>query len=95
MKQIFSLLLSIIFIFSANAWDDYLYWQQTDGKMVKRINALIKDISRSPFDGIGKPEPLKHALAGYWSRRINREHRLIYEVVKDTILIHSAKGHYD
>ena len=74
-------------IFSANGWDDYLYWQQTDKKMIKRINKLIKEIYRSPFSGIGKPEPLKHGLSGYWSRRINDEHRIVYKTTEDTLLI--------
>ena len=82
------------FIFSSNAWEDYLYWQQTDGKMIKRINALIKDISRSPFDGIGKPEPLRHALAGYWSRRIDDEHRIIYKIENENLLIAQLRYHY-
>lgn len=64
-------------VFSDNAWDEYLYWQKTDKKLLNRINELIKAIKRTPFEGIGKPEPLKHALAGYWSRRINDEHRLV------------------
>ena len=64
-------------IFSENAWDDYLYWQKTDKNMLKRVNQLISDIQRSPFEGIGKPEPLKHALSGYWSRRIDTEHRIV------------------
>ena len=63
--------------FSENAWDDYLYWQKTDRNILKRINALIQDIQRSPFEGIGKPEPLRHALSGFWSRRINDEHRIV------------------
>lgn len=66
-------------IFSENAWDDYLYWQQTDKKSLKRINNLITDIKRTPFEGLGKPEPLKYGLSGYWSRRINEEHRIIYK----------------
>ena len=81
-------------IFSENAWEDYLYWQSTDKAMVKRINALIKDISRSPFDGIGKPEPLKHAFAGFWSRRINDEHRIVYRVQDDALLIAQLRYHY-
>ena len=81
-------------IFSDNAWDDYLYWQKTDIKMVKRINALIKNVQRTPFEGIGKPEPLKHALSGYWSRRINDEHRMIYKVDNDSILIAQLRYHY-
>ena len=73
--------------FSTTAWDNYLYWQQTDKKIIKRINALIKDISRSPHEGIGKPEPLKHGLAGYWSRRITDEHRIVYKFQDDTIFV--------
>ncbi len=81
-------------IFSDNAWDDYLYWQKSDIKMVKRINALIKNVQRTPFEGIGKPEPLKHALSGYWSRRINDEHRMTYKVDNDSILIAQLRYHY-
>lgn len=81
-------------IFSDNAWDDYLYWQKTDIKMVRRINALIKNVQRTPFEGIGKPEPLKHALSGYWSRRINDEHRMTYKVGSDSILIAQLRYHY-
>lgn len=78
-----------------DAWEDYLYWQKQDKKMLKRINQLLKDISRSPFDGIGKPEPLKENLAGFWSRRIDEEHRLVYSVEENTVLIFSCRGHYD
>lgn len=81
-------------IFSENAWDDYLYWQKNDKKILKRINLLIKDIQRSPHEGIGKPESLKHALSGYWSRRINDEHRFVYKVNDDSILIAQLKYHY-
>jgi toxin YoeB len=81
-------------IFSANAWDDYIYWQQSDKKMLKRVNKLIKEICRSPFEGIGKPEPLRHGLSGYWSRRINDEHRIIYKVTEDTLLIAQLRYHY-
>ena len=81
-------------VFSDHAWEDYLYWQNTDKKMVKRINSLIKDIQRSPFEGIGKPEPLKHALSGYWSRRINDEHRFIYKVDSESIYIAQLRYHY-
>ncbi|PCI21512.1 MAG: Txe/YoeB family addiction module toxin [Piscirickettsiaceae bacterium] len=81
-------------IFSSKAWDNYLYWQKTDKAMVKRINALIKDIHRNPFDGIGKPEPLKHGLSGYWSRRINDEHRIVYKVAEDNLLIAQLRYHY-
>ena len=78
-----------------NAWEDYLYWQSHDKKLMKKINQLVKDISRNPFEGIGKPEPLKENLAGYWSRRIDEEHRLVYVVEEDKVLIFSCKGHYD
>ena len=78
-----------------DAWEDYLYWQQNDKRMVKRINQLIKDIMRHPFDGVGKPEPLKENLAGFWSRRIDGEHRLVYLVEDHVILIFACRGHYD
>jgi toxin YoeB len=81
-------------IFSDNAWEDYLYWQKTDKKILRRINNLIKDIKRNPFEGIGKPEPLKHALSGYWSRRINDEHRIIYKASSNSILIAQLRYHY-
>ena len=81
-------------IFSANAWEDYLYWQQADKKMLKRINKLIKEIRRSPFKGIGKPEPLRHGLSGYWSRRINDEHRIVYKITEDALLIAQIRYHY-
>lgn len=81
-------------IFSESSWADYLYWQQTDKKMLKRVNELIKDIQRSPLAGIGKPEPLKHNLAGFWSRRIDSEHRLVYQVTEDSLLIASCRYHY-
>ncbi|WIH05840.1 Txe/YoeB family addiction module toxin [Xanthomonas translucens pv. graminis] len=80
--------------FSDNAWEDYLYWQQTDKKMLKRINDLIKAIQRDPFQGVGKPEPLRHALAGYWSRRINDEHRIVYKVEAGILLIAQVRYHY-
>ena len=80
--------------FSENAWEDYLYWQKTDKAIVKRINGLIHDIERSPFEGIGKPEPLKHALSGFWSRRINDEHRLVYSVEGNVRRIAQARYHY-
>ena len=80
--------------FSENAWDDYLYWQKTDKAIIKRINGLIHDIQRSPFEGIGKPEPLKHALAGFWSRRINDEHRLVYTVDGNVLRIAQVRYHY-
>ncbi|MFA5233456.1 MAG: Txe/YoeB family addiction module toxin [Sulfurimonas sp.] len=81
-------------IFSDKAWEDYLYWQQADKQVVKKINNLIKDIKREPFEGIGKPEPLRHELSGFWSRRITDEHRLVYEVTSGTIAIASCRFHY-
>ncbi|MCT8987848.1 Txe/YoeB family addiction module toxin [Shewanella phaeophyticola] len=80
--------------FSTNAWEQYLYWQTTDKKVLKRINLLIKDIQQTPTEGIGKPEPLKHGLSGYWSRRINDEHRIVYKPQNDTILIAQLRYHY-
>jgi len=82
-------------IFVDESWEDYLYWQKTDKKILKRINTLIKEIVRSPFDGIGKPEPLKYKYAGFWSRRIDGEHRLIYQVKDDAVLIAKCRFHYD
>jgi toxin YoeB len=81
-------------IFSKNAWDDYQHWIQSDKKILKRVNTLIQDIQRSPFSGIGKPEPLKHGLSGYWSRRINDEHRIVYKVEGDSIFIAQTRYHY-
>ncbi len=81
-------------IFSENSWDDYQYWIKTDKKILKRVNALIQDIQRSPFSGIGKPEKLKHGLAGYWSRRINDEHRIVYKVENDAVFIAQVRYHY-
>lgn len=81
--------------FSSNAWEDYLYWQKTDKIILKRINSLIKDIQGQPFEGIGKLEPLKFNLSGFWSRRINEEHRLIYSVEDEAILIVACRYHYD
>ncbi|QCA06795.1 Txe/YoeB family addiction module toxin [Pantoea vagans] len=79
---------------SEEAWEDYLYWQDTDKKTVKKINALLKEASRTPFEGKGKPEPLKHNLARFWSRRITAEHRLVYAVSEDALLIASCRYHY-
>lgn len=76
------------------AWESYLYWQITDKKTLRRINELIKDIKRNPFDGIGKPEPLKHEFSGKGSRRINQEHRLVYQVVESEIIIFQCQYHY-
>jgi toxin YoeB len=81
-------------IFSEHAWEDYLYWQRTDRKILQRINTLIREIQRTPFKGIGKPEPLKYGLSGYWSRRINDEHRIIYKVEADSLLIAQLRYHY-
>lgn len=81
-------------VFAEKAWEDYLYWQKTDKKILNRINTLIKEIKREPFEGIGKPEPLKHALSGYWSRRINDEHRIVYKIQQDSILLAQLKYHY-
>ena len=81
--------------FSKNAWDDCLSWQKEDKKNLKKINELIKDIRRTPFEGIGKPEPLKYDLSGLWSRRIDREHRLVYKVESDELFIYSCRFHYD
>lgn len=81
-------------IFSDHAWEDYLYWQKTDRNILRRINTLIREIQRNPFEGIGKPEPLKHALSGYWSRRINDEHRMVYKVAGDAVHIAQLRYHY-
>ncbi len=80
--------------FAPQAWEDYRYWQETDQKTLVRIHELIRDILRSPFSGIGKPEPLKHALKGYWSRRINGEHRIVYKLAPDAVLIAQLRYHY-
>ena len=82
-------------IFSKNAWEDYISWQTEDKKILKKINELIKDIMRTPYEGIGKPEPLKYDLAGFWSRRIGLEHRLVYQIQNNEILIYSCRFHYD
>lgn len=81
-------------LFAEHAWEDYLYWQRTDKKTLQRINQLIKEIQRSPFEGIGKPEPLKHSLSGYWSRRINDEHRIVYKMDNDSMFIAQLRYHY-
>jgi len=81
-------------VFSEHAWEEYLHWQKTDRKVVQRINALIRDVQGTPFEGIGQPEPLKHALSGYWSRRITDEHRLVYKVEGDAILVAQLRYHY-
>ncbi len=81
-------------LFSENAWSDYLFWQKTDKKILKRINKLIKDIQRNKYEGLGKPEALKHNLSGYWSRRITNEHRIVYKIENDSIQIAQLKYHY-
>jgi len=82
------------YIFSEQAWEDYLFWQKTDKRILKRINNLIKEISRDPFRGTGKPEPLKHALAGYWSRRITEADRIVYKVEGSSLYIAQMRYHY-
>lgn len=76
------------------AWEDYVWWQTQDKKTLRRINKLIKEIDRKPFEGLGKPEPLKFDLSGLWSRRIGQTNRLVYEVTDDTVLFHSCRDHY-
>jgi toxin YoeB len=80
-------------VFSDEAWEDYLYWQKQDRKMVERINKLIQEVKRDPFSGVGKPEPLKHALAGFWSRRITDEHRMVYRVEGNALQIAQLRYH--
>jgi toxin YoeB len=79
---------------TVQGWEDYLFWQETDKKQLKRVNQLIRDIERSPFEGIGNPEPLRHHLSGYWSRRIDREHRLVYKAMEEQIVIVQCRYHY-
>ena len=81
-------------VFAPQAWEDYVTWQSLDRSIVRRINRLIDDCLRDPFEGIGKPEPLRHALAGYWSRRINDEHRIVYKVEGNVLMIAAARYHY-
>jgi len=81
-------------VFAEHAWEDYLYWQKTDRKVVQRINSLIHEIQRDPFAGVGKPERLRHALSGYWSRRINDEHRIVYRVEGANLRIAQLRHHY-
>lgn len=81
-------------VFSESAWEDYLFWQQADRKTLQRINVLIREIQRTPFEGQGKPEALRHALSGYWSRRITDEHRIVYRVQGDALLIAQLRYHY-
>lgn len=77
-----------------NAWQDYLYWQKTDQKILKRINTLLKDSKRQPFEGLGDPEPLKYHWSGYWSRRIDREHRLVYKLSDTEVIVVQCRYHY-
>jgi toxin YoeB len=81
-------------VFSDEAWEDYLYWQKQDKKILERINKLIQEIQREPFSGVGKPEPLKHALSGFWSRRITDEHRIVYRVEENALMIAQLRYHY-
>jgi toxin YoeB len=81
-------------IFWERSWEEYLYWQKTDRKMLERINTLIREISREPFSGIGKPEPLKNALSGWWSRRIDNEHRIVYKVSDGELWVLQVRYHY-
>ena len=85
----------MIITFSEISWNEYIFWQKNDKQKLNKINELIKDISRNPFEGIGKPEPLKFKYTGYWSRRIDEEHRLIYKVEQDEIQIVKCRFHYD
>lgn len=82
-------------VFSTRGWDDYLWWQRQDRKLLNRINQLIQDVMRNGNEGIGKPEPLKHGFQGYWSRRINDEHRLVYKVVDDEVRVAACRYHYE
>ena len=84
----------MIISWAEKAWEDYLYWQSIDRKTLKRINTLLREISRHPFEGIGDPEPLKHQWSGYWSRRIDREHRLVYKVTAENIIVVQCRYHY-
>ncbi|HEY8779994.1 MAG TPA: Txe/YoeB family addiction module toxin [Mucilaginibacter sp.] len=81
-------------IFLGQAWEDYLYWQSTDKSMLKKINSLVKEIDRTPFEGSGKPEPLRYNLTGLWLRRINLDHRLVYKIEGEAIVIHQCRYHY-
>ena len=83
------------FLFTEDSWEDYLYWQTQDKKILKRINQLLQDIERNGYNGIGKPEPLRGDLSGFWSRRIDDEHRIVYRVTEDRVEIIQCRGHYD
>ena len=84
----------MILSWAETAWEDYLYWQSIDKKVLKRINLLIMDIQRHPFSGLGDPEPLRHNWTGYWSRRIDREHRIVYKTTDNAIIIAQCRYHY-
>jgi toxin YoeB len=84
----------VTLVFAEEAWEDYLYWQKQDRKMVERINKLIRETQREPFSGVGKPEPLRHALSGFWSRRITNEHRMVYRVESDELQLAQLRFHY-
>ncbi|WP_243312129.1 Txe/YoeB family addiction module toxin [Fundidesulfovibrio agrisoli] len=86
--------MSLAVAWTPEAWEDYLHWQATDKAMLRRINRLIKDIQRSPFEGLGKPEQLRFDLAGRWSRRIDAEHRLVYSVTQDMVIVLACRYHY-
>jgi len=94
-KARFKILLLMRITFSKNSWEDYISWQKEDKNILKKINQLIKEIQRSPYQGLGNPEPLKYELTGFWSRRIDHEHRLVYQVFENELLIYSCKYHYD
>ncbi len=85
----------MILTFTENAWEDYLYWQKIDKKVLKKINGLIKEIKRMPFEGSGRPEQLKYDLLGFWSRRIEHEHRLVYQIDDNELKIYSCRFHYE
>lgn len=81
-------------IFSEHAWEEYQYWVRTDRQMLKRVNRLIQEIVRDPYSGVGKPEPLQHGLSGYWSRRSDSEHRIVYRMAEDAVLVAQLRYHY-
>jgi toxin YoeB len=84
----------VTLVFHERAWEDYLHWQATDPKLLERLNGLIKESSRTPFAGIGKPQPLRVALSGWWSRRLTKEHRLVYRPMEDSLQIAQCRYHY-
>jgi len=82
-------------LWTDRAWADYLHWQETDKKMLKKVNNLMKEIERCPYEGIGKPEPLKHDLSGWWSRQIDEKNRIVYRIKEEKLELSQCKGHYD